>query len=200
MKNFINKNLNKEKDGFTIIETLVAITILMIAIAGPLTIAQKSLMASIYARDQVIASYLAQDGMEYMLNQRDISSFETWLNDGVQGIKKCTELHPCVIDSYGGGFILPTTDSSYYDLYTEGNGIYYPNPVSSATPIPTASGVGTSKTIFSRKFYVDTTNISNIDPNTLKPIEATFVVLVEWSNGTIDNQVKLQSQVFKIKL
>lgn len=69
MKTF---TLQKNK-GFTIIETLVAITILMISIAGPLTIAQKSLMAASYAKDQVIASFLAQDLMEKIKNDRDVN-------------------------------------------------------------------------------------------------------------------------------
>lgn len=60
----------KNKKGFTIIETLVAVTILMISIVGPLTIAQKSLMASIYARDQVTASFLAQDIIEKIKNDK----------------------------------------------------------------------------------------------------------------------------------
>jgi type II secretory pathway pseudopilin PulG len=59
------------KKGFTIIETLVAITILMISIVGPLTIAQKSLNASIYAKDQVIASFIAQEQMELIKFQRN---------------------------------------------------------------------------------------------------------------------------------
>lgn len=70
------------KKGFTIIETLVAIAILMIAIAGPLTIANKGLQTATYARDQMIASYLAQETMEYMKNTRDnnIYSGYNWLN------------------------------------------------------------------------------------------------------------------------
>lgn len=67
------KNINNNK-GFTIVETLVAITILMISIAGPLTIAQKSLTAANQAKDQVTASYLAQDLMEYIKNARDNNS------------------------------------------------------------------------------------------------------------------------------
>src|ERR1035437_9310157 len=57
--------------GFTLVETLVAIAILMIAIAGPLTVAEKGLSASIYARDQLMASYLAQDAMESIKNVVD---------------------------------------------------------------------------------------------------------------------------------
>ncbi|MEK7184741.1 MAG: prepilin-type N-terminal cleavage/methylation domain-containing protein [Patescibacteria group bacterium] len=64
-------NLKKmQNGGFTIIETLVAITILMISIAGPLTIAQKGLTASIYARDQITASYLSQELMEKIKNDK----------------------------------------------------------------------------------------------------------------------------------
>ena len=54
--------------GFTLIETLVAISILMVAVASPLTIAQKGLASAIYAKDQIIASYLAQDAIEYIIN------------------------------------------------------------------------------------------------------------------------------------
>lgn len=76
----------ENKRGFTIIETLVAVTILMISIVGPLTIAQKSLMASIYARDQVTASFLAQDIIEKIKNDKSNAlllntAFVTWVNN-----------------------------------------------------------------------------------------------------------------------
>ena len=59
------------RSGFTLVETLVAIAILMIAIAGPLTVAEKGLSAAIYARNQLMASYLAQDAMESIKNVVD---------------------------------------------------------------------------------------------------------------------------------
>ena len=65
-KSFIKRNT--KNTGFTLVETLVAIAILMIAIAGPLTVAEKGLSAAIYARDKLIGSYLAQDGMEAIKN------------------------------------------------------------------------------------------------------------------------------------
>src|ERR1035437_7381734 len=78
--------------GFTLVETLVAIAILMIAIAGPLTVAEKGLSASIYARDQLMASYLAQDAMESIKNIVDSNE----------------------LDKANGG----TTDWLYYNQYT----------------------------------------------------------------------------------
>ena len=49
--------------GFTLIETLIAVLILTTAIAGPLTIASKGLTATLVAKDQISAFYLAQDAV-----------------------------------------------------------------------------------------------------------------------------------------
>ncbi len=57
--------------GFTLIEALVAISLLMIAISSPIMLAQKGLSSSILSRDQMIASFLAQDGIEAVKNIRD---------------------------------------------------------------------------------------------------------------------------------
>jgi len=74
MKNsqkYFHRNNRQGQSGFSLFETLVAIFILMLAIAGAMSLTQKSLSASYYARDQVIASFLAQDAIEYIRNIRD---------------------------------------------------------------------------------------------------------------------------------
>ena len=68
--NFFLKN-NK---GFTLLETLVAVGLLMVAVVGPLTIAQKSLSSSYYTRDRITAYYLAQDAIEFVRSARDNAS------------------------------------------------------------------------------------------------------------------------------
>jgi Tfp pilus assembly protein PilV len=57
--------------GFTLIETFIAVTILMVAVVGPITIAQRSLSSAKFSRDRVIAYYLAQDAIEYVRSVRD---------------------------------------------------------------------------------------------------------------------------------
>lgn len=68
MKKYIHKSTEK---GFTILETLVAITILVVSLTAPLTIVSQALRSSYYARDQVTAYFLAQEAVEFLRNKRD---------------------------------------------------------------------------------------------------------------------------------
>ncbi len=67
-------SMQSHKKGFTLLETLVAVSLLMIAIVGPLTIAQKSVKTSSYTKNRVTAYYLAQDALEFLRNIRDTNS------------------------------------------------------------------------------------------------------------------------------
>jgi prepilin-type N-terminal cleavage/methylation domain-containing protein len=93
----INKknNIKNKKAGFSLVETLVAITILLIAIAGPLTIASMALSDAKIAKDQVTARFLAQDALEYVRNIRDKNNAaeDPWLQD----LNSCSG--SCAIDS-----------------------------------------------------------------------------------------------------
>jgi len=57
--------------GFTLVETMVAITILTLAVTGALFTANTALVAASIARDQLTASYLAQESVEYVRWMRD---------------------------------------------------------------------------------------------------------------------------------
>jgi len=57
--------------GFTLVETMVAIAILVVAVTAPLTLASQSLFTGIYAKDQTIAFYLAQEALEVVREKRD---------------------------------------------------------------------------------------------------------------------------------
>ncbi len=75
------KKITKKK-GFTLVETLVAISILLIAIMSPMTIAQSSLSSAGYARNEFVAQYLNQDALEWIKNIKDYSAM---VNMGTPG-------------------------------------------------------------------------------------------------------------------
>lgn len=61
----------RQGKGFTLIETLVAVSLLTIAIMAPMTLTQQSLSSAYYARDQITAYNLAQEGIESVRAIRD---------------------------------------------------------------------------------------------------------------------------------
>lgn len=97
----MRKNILQNNRAFTLIETLVAIAILMIAIAGPLTVAHKGYTSALDARNQSIAINLAQEGMEFLNNVKDNKTWGGWSDgksfDEAVGAEyvKCTSISPC---------------------------------------------------------------------------------------------------------
>lgn len=57
--------------GLTLVEALVAVTVLTVGVLGPLTIAARGISDGIFARNQIAANYLAQEGVEMVVNQRN---------------------------------------------------------------------------------------------------------------------------------
>jgi prepilin-type N-terminal cleavage/methylation domain-containing protein len=57
--------------GFTLLETMIAVTILTLSISGPLLAASRAIVLAEISRDQLAASYLAQEGIEYVRAMRD---------------------------------------------------------------------------------------------------------------------------------
>lgn len=64
------------KSGFTLVETLIAITVLLIAIVAPMTLAQEGILAARLAEDQIVAFYMAQEGVELVRNIRDENKYD----------------------------------------------------------------------------------------------------------------------------
>jgi type II secretory pathway pseudopilin PulG len=63
--------------GFTLVETLAAITLIMVAIVAPMGLTVQSLSVAYYARDQITASNLAQEGIEIVRSMRDANVLST---------------------------------------------------------------------------------------------------------------------------
>ncbi|MDP4020743.1 MAG: type II secretion system protein [Candidatus Adlerbacteria bacterium] len=182
----INKPTNR---GFTLIETMVAVLILATAIAGPLTIASKSLVAATVAKDQITAFFLAQDAVEFIRFARDTNKLQggDWITGvgAASGINlsNCRSTNGCYFDS---ALQNPTTISACSasdckpplsgDQYLfESNGRYSYNS-------------GGTKTIFVREVIIT---------DTVAGEEISVVVRVHWSDtGGTDRKVEVQENLF----
>ena len=83
--------LTNQRQGFTLIETFVATIILVFAVIGPLGLMARAINDSNYAKNQITAFYLAQEGLELAINQRDKNTTQDidpnlWLD----GLDECT--------------------------------------------------------------------------------------------------------------
>jgi len=101
MKLFQFKNQNKDKGGFTIIESLIAIVVLVFAVTGTFAAVQSALSTSIFAKNQVTAFFLAQEAVEYIINTRDtnILGGVNWLTGIADGSSACDFGKFCIVDA-----------------------------------------------------------------------------------------------------
>lgn len=129
----------KKAQGFTLVETLVAIAILLIVITIPYYAIERALIASYISRDQLIAASLAEEGLEFTESIRDanaISKYQSstnysWMGNldgtrgdadfistGGSGFANCQSPNACALDP-GAMKVVQCTNStcSTYPLY-----------------------------------------------------------------------------------
>ncbi len=62
------RHLPSHQSGFTLVEAMVAITILLIGVVGPLSILGRGIADGLFARNQIAANFLAQEALELITN------------------------------------------------------------------------------------------------------------------------------------
>lgn len=181
-------SLPTTQKGFTIIETLVAIFILITAVLVPLTIASKGILYSNIIRDQSTASYLAQEAIEYVRQQRDnqalvINGGGSWANVLSQ-FSDCTGGKYCTID------VVTETVSPC----ASGGTVCAPLNQDLASPItdPTAYAYGYNPAWTPTKF---TRSISIADDTTMPNHEAKITVIMSWLTNGVARQFAIYEYI-----
>lgn len=173
----------KNSRAFTLIETLVAIAILMISVSGPLAIADKALTASLYAKDQSTASFLAQEEMEIVKNVKDNNIVNNgnsyWIS---QGLASCIGGNYCDMTIPGGSLTKVGCPSSGCKLYVDASDGYTDN-----------NSIG-NPTIFSRSLNLSGSGCIADGSGS----ECQVTVIVSWNEGTISNAVTLSSEILNV--
>ena len=110
---FFIKKYNKLSGGFTLVEMLVAVSILSISVVTLLNVLGSGIRDTGFAKERLTAGYLAQEGIEYIRNMRDTfvlysaspqsgwNAFNTKLTNG-----SCFTANGCYFDDrnvFGGG-------------------------------------------------------------------------------------------------
>lgn len=165
------KKSTLKKEGFTLIETLVAITVLLLALGGPLTIAARSYFAARFSKDTVTATYLAQEGIELVRHIRSTNQLSgaNWMTD----LTNCMDGGTCYIGPYASNPKGLSCSGSCPTLLFNPNSFKY--QYSNGDP---------SK-------FTRTIAITEIESGT----EVEVTSKVTWSNGRVNRQVELKENL-----
>lgn len=107
----------RTKKGFTFIETLVAIAVILTGLVGALVLVENSTRSIRVADDRMVAAHLAQEAVEVVVNIRDTN----WLMD--QGWRTNLPATTQGIVDYNSTDITETADSNNYCISLIG-GLY----------------------------------------------------------------------------
>ncbi len=193
---FSKKNTNTQK-GFTILETLIAIFILVMALQSLLGLISSSFFSSIYAKNEITATFMAQEVVDTIRNDRDTIAFlkntdlpTGWAeflrkygyDGGVKTLCFTAEgcrMEPTKDEIVDCGDIDTDCPSFLYDESTINKDYYtYDTNVEGAVP-----------TTFRRQVYL------SINPFYNFPDELDIKVIIHWKNGNLDESRVLRASL-----
>lgn len=177
-------NIILSAQGFTLVETLVAISIVVTVIVGVTAALQTAISSYIFSKNQIIAFYLAQEGFEQIRNSKDenVLKGRDWLY-GIAQIPPSPGVlgDPCYFGGYCTVDILSETD--YFTSCAGGGSC----PLIRQDDLTGLYGYEGSwpETQFRREIV-----LSEVNEN-----EISITVTVDWSKGAISRKFKARENI-----
>lgn len=185
--------IQDSRRGFTLVETLVAISIFSFSILSILTVTSLGVANTNFAKNKFIASYLAQEGIELVKNYRDtlaqnttegqdywvgfLSQLNSCINEEA-GIPKGCDIDPLInFSDSTSGIISCDSVSGCPLIYDLNSGFYVSRDVE--------NNIGFSRLITLKK--ID----SNLDDEVLVSVK------VFWQQGSKEEVVEYQTNLFR---
>ncbi len=176
---------NTTSGGFTLIETLIALSIFTTSLLGLMVVSSQGISGTNYARNQLMASYLAEEGIEYVRAIRDSEYVADPAIDFEQIFSVTHPLGNCANKNCGIAFSggQPKTKKCLNNvcemLYRDSQGYYN----------YTAPG----NTGFARTIRIDLPSPGN---NQLGADEVRLTSTVTWQEGLSTKSVSLTENLF----
>ncbi|MFA6251133.1 MAG: prepilin-type N-terminal cleavage/methylation domain-containing protein [Candidatus Paceibacterota bacterium] len=191
----MKKNYRQNKTrGFTLIEALFAVFILTLTITSFMGIVAQSLFSARYARDEITASYLLQEVVDYIRNDRDTSvilksgdskaNWEVFVKRYEENCSAVNSPNGCYFDvlimNAGDQPQRCEEDSCYlyYNDNPEGKDVFYNH-----------EGKG-EITSFQRHIFVDRSDKNPED-------EISIRVIMNWKNGGLVKTKSLEASLLR---
>lgn len=164
--------------GFTLLETIVALTLVVSAIVGPFALASRGVFAAKFSRSKLVALNLAQEGIEIVRAMREnniLAGAADWRGLTGPCASGCTRLQ----------------DGSYQpDVYTAANGST--PPVSSGSALLFEESAG----LYSQAAGSPTPFTRVVDISTPAPAQMRIVSTVTWTESNIPRQARLEEVLY----
>jgi hypothetical protein len=141
----MKKKITSKITGFILVETVVAVSLVMMTVPAVLGMVTKGITLSSYAKNQMIATYLAEEGIEFIIARRDYNYLRkekgdvvNWDDGFVSGTADCRTV-ACTINPTEAIKIVSGSGSIYdpnpiYRLYVDSNGFYKHDSAGTITP------------------------------------------------------------------
>lgn len=177
-----------KKNGFTILETIIALGVISVSIAGVFSAVRTGLFASINSKDEIKAFYLGQEAIEGLRNKKDANKLNSlnagvvtnWLNGiAYQNSDPCYPGKTCTIDTYNGNVLATCTGGFGTCQYL------YQHPTSYFYSYLTISPWTTTK--FKREIQIECSSACATTD------EITITVKISWLQGNINKDVKIKT-------